>query len=328
MVKSLYKKNCIILLMFCTLIGSLCGCRASDKEPISKTGFYFDTVIQISIYGQRDDTLINQCFSYCEEFEQKFSRTIETSEISRLNAAGGKKVQLSEDTIVLLQKGIEYGRMTDGMFDITIAPLTELWDIKNAKEPPREEDIKEALSHVGYEKLIIEGNEACLTDAKAAVDLGGIAKGYMADKLKEFLCEHGVTRGMINLGGNVLTIGKKENEAAWNIGIRKPFGENQEVLTSVSVTDASVVTSGSYERYFVAEDGTLYHHILNPKTGYPCKNQLNSVTILSPNSVDGDALSTACFLMGTENGMELIESLEDTEALFVTDENQILDTRK
>lgn len=316
------------LIPLCFSIFFLCGCSITKKEPLSKTGFHFDTVITITLYDSKDDKILNTCFDYCKEFENLVSRTIESSDISMINHANGQPVEVSDTTIELLKKGIEFGELTDGAFDITIAPLSELWDIKNNPgNIPSETDIKEALSHVNYKDIMIEGNTVALTDPKAAIDLGGIAKGYMADQLKEFLLSEGITSAIINLGGNVLTIGEKPDGTFFNIGIQKPFDEQNATITSVQVKDSSVVTSGSYERYFEVND-TIYHHILNTETGYPCDNELLSVTILSEESVDGDALSTTCFALGLEEGQKLIESLEGIDAIFVTEEFEIIDTRK
>lgn len=326
MVKNIYKTYLLIGIIL--LAGMLVGCT-KEKEPISKTGFYFDTVIQLVIYEEEDSALLDTCFAYCEEFEKKISRTLPDSEISRINQAKGKPVQVSDETIELLRAGIAYGELSEGAFDITVAPLSNLWDFKGEKHRvPTQKELTEACSHVDYRKIHIKGNEVTLQDPEAAIDLGGIAKGYMADKLKDFLLSQGVERGMINLGGNVLTIGQKADGGAWNIGIRKPFDETNGVITSVSIQDSSVVTSGSYERYFRTEEGRLYHHILNPDTGYPCENGLYSVTILSDKSVDGDALSTICFALGLEEGRALIERLDGVEALFVTDTYEVIDTRK
>lgn len=314
-----------ILLCSATLL--LCGCSLTTKEPLSKTGFYFDTVITITLYNSKDEEIMNTCFEYCKDFENLVSRTIPTSDISCINAAAGQSVEVSDTTIELLKKGIEFGKLTDGAFDITIAPLMELWDIKNNPgNVPSETDINETLSHVNYKDIVIEGNTVTLTDKLAAIDLGGIAKGYMADQLKEYLLSEGVTSAIINLGGNVLTIGEKPDGTSFNIGIQKPFDKQNATITSVQVKDSSVVTSGSYERYFKLDD-VIYHHILNTETGYPCDNGLLSVTILSDKSVDGDALSTACFALGLDEGNKLIESLEDVDAIFVTKEFEIIDTR-
>ena len=315
------------LILLCMVMVLLCGCSLTTKEPLSKTGFHFDTVITITLYDSKNEELLNTCFDYCKNFENLVSRTISTSDISRINTASGSSVEVSDTTIELLKKGIEFGELTDGAFDITIAPLSELWDIKNNPgNVPSDTDISEALSHVNYKNIVIEGNTVTLTDPEAAIDLGGIAKGYMADQLKEYLLREGVASAIINLGGNVLTIGEKPDGNAFHIGIQKPFDEKNTTITSVSVKDTSVVTSGSYERYFEVND-TIYHHILNTDTGYPCDNELFSVTILSEKSIDGDALSTSCFALGLEEGQKLIESLENIDAIFVTEDYEIIDTR-
>lgn len=319
------KKANIYVLFIIILL--LCGCSITKKEPLSRTGFHFDTIITITLYDSKDDKILNTCFDYCKEFENLVSRTVKSSDISMVNHANGQPVEVSDTTIELLKKGIKFGELTDGAFDITIAPLSELWDFKNNPgNIPSESEIIEALSHVNYKNIVIEGNTVTLTDPEAAIDLGGIAKGYMADQLKKYLLNEGVTSAIINLGGNVLTIGEKLDGTSFNIGIQKPFDEQNATITSVQVKDSSVVTSGSYERYFVLND-TIYHHILNTETGYPCDNELLSVTILSEESVDGDALSTTCFALGLEKGRKLIESLEDMDAIFVTDDYEIIDTR-
>lgn len=314
-------------IVLCIVTVLLFGCSATTKEPLSKTGFHFDTVITITLYDSKDEKVLNTCFDFCREFEDLVSRTIETSEIFKINHANGQPVEVSDTTIHLLKKGIEFGELTDGAFDITIAPLSELWDFKNNPgNVPSETDITEALSHVNYKNIVIDGNTVTLKDPDAAIDLGGIAKGYMADQLKEYLLNKGVTSAIINLGGNVLTVGSKPDDNAFHIGIQKPFDEQNTTITSVSVKNSSVVTSGSYERYFEVND-KIYHHILNTDTGYPCDNNLLSVTILSEHSIDGDAVSTACFALGLEEGQKLIQSMEGIDAIFVSDEFEIIDTR-
>ena len=315
-----------LLLLSATFVFT--GCSNSVKEPIEKTGIYFDTVINIKLYDTDNADLLENCFKFCDEFEQTISRTIESSEIYQLNHAEGKPVEVSNVTIELLQKGIEYGELTNGKFDITIAPLSELWDFKNNPgKLPEQALIDDALSHVNFQNIVVDGNKVTLTDPKAAIDLGGIAKGYMADQLKEYLMSEGVESGLINLGGNMLAIGTKPDGSAFNIGIQKPFDKQGSAITSVKTNNSSVVSSGVYERYFEI-DNNIYHHILNAETGFPYDNGLLSVTILSPKSVDGDALSTACFALGLEEGMKLINSLEDTDAIFITDDYKLYDTRK
>lgn len=318
-----------ITICIAILVSSLLftGCHLVTKEPISKTGIYFDTVISIDIYDSNNTSLLEQCFEYCKEFEETVSRTIETSEIYQINHANGNPVEVSDVTLELLKKGVEYGDLTNGKFDITIAPLSELWDFKNnTGTVPNEQDIKEALSHVNYKNIVIDGNMITLTDPKSAIDLGGIAKGYMADRLKEYLTKQGVESALINLGGNILAVGSKPDGTPFHLGIQKPFDKHGVTITSVKTADSSVVSSGVYERYFKTDDA-LYHHILNSKTGFPYNNGLLGVTILSEKSVDGDALSTSCFALGLEDGMKLIQSLDDVDAIFVTDDYQLHDTR-
>ncbi len=310
--------------LMCNLL--LCGCTTA-KEPISKTAIYFDTVITIKLYDSQDTSILEQCFSFCEEFEQTISRTIETSEISQINNSKGNPVTVSDTTIELLEQGIYYSKLTDGAFDISIAPLSELWDFKNNPgNVPTADDIQESLSHVSYEKILIEGNTVTLLDPEMAIDLGGIAKGYMADQLKDYLLSEGVESALIDLGGNILAVGSKPDNSNYTIGIKKPFKEGEMIATE-SINDISVVTSGCYERYFEV-DGKIYHHILDTETGYPCDNELYSVTIFSDKSVDGDSLSTSCFALGLEEGVKLIESLDGVDALFVTNEYEVIDTRK
>lgn len=321
------KKNQFIIYLLSLSILILTGCSIKSQEPISKTGIYFDTVIQIDIYDSSDAELLDRCFEHCKTFEQTISRTIETSEIYQINHAKGSPVKVSDITLELIQKGIKYGDLTNGKFDITIAPLMELWDFKNnTGDIPADEDILEALSHVNYKNIIIDGNQVSLKDPDAAIDLGGIAKGYMADYLKEYLISEGIENALINLGGNILTVGSKPDGTPFNLGIQKPFDKQGTAITSVKATDSSVVSSGVYERYFEVND-ILYHHILDTSTGYPCDNKLLGVTILSDKSVDGDALSTSCFVLGLEEGQKLIQSLDGVEAIFITENYKLIDTR-
>ena len=317
------------LRILCTLLVCglfLCGCT-TNKEPISKTAIYFDTVISIKIYDSQDTDILEQCFTFCEDFEQTISRTIETSEISQINNSKGNPVEVSDTTIELLEKGIYYSELTNGAFDISIAPLIELWDFKNNPgNVPDENDIQEALTHVSYKNILIEGNTVTLLDPDMSIDLGGIAKGYMADQLKDYLLSEGVESALIDLGGNILAVGSKPDNSNYTIGIKKPFKDGEMVSTE-SINDISVVTSGCYERYYEVDD-VIYHHILDTNTGYPCDNNLYGVTIFSDKSVDGDALSTSCFALGLEEGQKLIKSLDGIDALFVTDTYEIIDTRK
>ena len=302
----------------------LSGCTTLPKsESLTMTGTYFDTVVQIEVWGA-DQDMIEHCRKMCETYEQMLSATIKTSEISRINNAGGEPVSVSDDTAELIEKGIEYGELSDGLFDITIAPASSLWDFTDNEDKtiPDPAELAEAVSHIDYRCVHVDGNTVVLTDPEAQIDLGGIAKGYIADRLKEYLESEGIEHALIDLGGNMLALGGRYDGTDFRIGLQKPFAETGTAMAALSINDQSVVTSGDYERYF-EKDGVIYHHILAPSTGYPVQNDLDQVTIISDRSVDGDALSTTCFAMGLEDGMELIRSLDGVEAIFVTKDGEI-----
>lgn len=314
-----------VLVIICVLISG-CGRIA---EPVTETGFYLDTVVQITLYGNVPGGScaenIRECFALIDHYEHLFSTTIEGSDIWNINHSGGKPVTVSDDTVSLLQTALYYSELSDGQADITVLPLSELWDFgsKGNARRPDDTDVKQAVSHIDYHTVHIDGNTVTLSDPEAAIDPGFIAKGYIADRLKEYLLDQGVTSACISLGGNLITIGNKPDGQPYRIGIQKPFADEGEIITAINVTDASVVSSGIYERCFY-EDDILYHHLLNTATGYPEDNNIAGVTILAPSSVDADALSTTCFFLGIDDGMKLIESLDNTEALFITTDGELL----
>ena len=305
----------------CALFLNGCGRQA---EPLSRTGFYFDTVVTITLYDKQEEALLDQCFSMAQSYENMFSKTVENSDIWNINHGNGQPVSVSDNTLALLRAALSYARLTDGKIDPTIGPVTQLWDFSASSDGliPSRETLAEALSHVGYENILIDGNQVCLSDPQAQIDLGFIAKGYIADRMKDYLLSQGVKSATINLGGNVLAIGSRPDGSPFRIGIQKPFAPEGTVALALPVSDLSVVSSGIYERYF-EKNGIIYHHILDTKTGYPVQNNLLEVTILSQSSMDGDALSTTCFLLGSEDGMALIESLENTEAVFLMSDGSV-----
>ena len=316
-----------VLALSCVLLGT--GCSASQDEPLTVQGFFFDTIVDVQLYGVTDKQILKDCTELMEKYENLFSRTREGSDIWNINHSKGQPVEVSDETIDIIEDALEYCISSDGLFDIAIAPVTSLWNFVDTESPslPDSEALEEALTHVDYNCIQIEGNTVTLTDPDSGIDLGAIAKGYISDRLKDLVVSEGCTSGLINLGGNVMTIGSKPNGSAWNIGIRKPFGTSAYDLSAkVAVSDMSVITSGTYERYFEL-DGITYHHILDPKTGYPVDNDLTSVSILTKDGTQGDALSTTCFALGVEKGMEFIESIDSAEAMFIDSEgNQTYST--
>ena len=287
----------------------LCGCSQDENKALnSETRFLLDTACTVS--ADCDDETLSGAFAVCEELERLLSRTVKGSDVYRLNETDGF-VSVSDDTLRLLEKSVYYGNLTDGKFDITVCPVSELWDFKNQIVPSRSE-IAEALKNVDYHSIEIKGNTANLNGKK--IDLGGIAKGYITDKVISYFESKGVKKALVNLGGNIGMTGK------FNIGIRKPFTE--EILLNMPLENKSAVTSGIYERY-IEKDGEIYHHVLDPATGYGVKNELSEVTVIGDNSVDCDALSTVCLLLGTEKGKEIIENTAGTEAVFISRDGDI-----
>lgn len=347
-------QRCFFYLILCTIL--VCpmllftGCQnttgtstATEKEPISISSIKLNTAIQITIYDSQDKALLDDCLALCDKYELIFSRTNEKSELYKLNHrkdtsdkdpnADGQTTpypvsgtadtwHISEDLASLLSEGLDITRESDGAFDIAIAPLTSLWDF-TAEDPKAPDDaaIQKALPLCSSDGVTIGGQDITLPSDDIQFDVGAIAKGYIADRLKDFLVKKGVNSAIINLGGNVLCIGSKPDGTPFKVGIQKPFADRNETEAVMDITGKSVVSSGIYERCF-KQNGKLYHHILNPKTGYPYDNSLISVTIISDQSVDGDALSTTCFALGLEDGLKFAEK-KGVQAVFITEDYEL-----
>lgn len=312
--------RCILLIVFLSCIFVLCSCKPRT-EPFSKTGFYFDTVVTITLYDKKDSAYIDGAFELCSQYEQRFSRTIADSEISRLNADGQLR-NADSTTIDIVTTALHYSQLTSGAFDISIAPLSILWNFTGENPSvPAAASIAAARKSVDYTQISVSQDTITLQQGMA-VDLGGIAKGYIADAIKQYLQAQGVTQGIINLGGNILTFGGKPDGSPFKLGIQYPYAASGQTIASFEAADCSLVSSGCYERYF-EENGVQYHHILNPKTGYPVENDLLSVTILSESSAAGDALSTACYVLGKEKATQLLQTLDGIEAVFVDKDYKI-----
>lgn len=317
----------LFLAIAALLFGTVIYRRAAPAEPISLSGFKLNTVVTITIYDSQDQELLKQCMELCDQYEEMLSRTIETSEVSRLNRGeladeNGVSV-LSSDLYNLLRDGQHFSQLSDGAFDLTIGAVSSLWDFTSEdRHAPSPDAVEEALPKVGWEQVELLGGNSIRMPEGVIIDPGAIAKGYIADRLKEYLLSQGVESATINLGGNVLCIGSRPDGTPFRIGVQKPFAERNETAAILQIEGRSVVSSGIYERYF-EEDGVFYHHILDPDTGYPCENGLRSVTIISDTSTEGDALSTACFALGIEKGMAFIESLEGVEAVFIDEAGQL-----
>lgn len=327
----LLRKICGVVTLLATSVGLIftSGCsgpKVTISTPETVSGFKLNTFVQIDSYTSISQDVLDNALNLCDYYENIFSRTKEDSELYKINSESSANI--SKELYELISTSLDYCKLSNGSFDITIGSISSLWDFtSDSPKVPDAALIDAALPLVDYTKVSVtdNGNDTYTISkpADATIDLGAVAKGYIADRIKEYLESQGVSRAIINLGGNVLCIGRKSSSDNFAIGVRKPFAANNEVLFALSVDDTSVVSSGNYERYFYADDGTFYHHILNPKTGYSYDNDLSDVTILSDNSLSGDCLSTTCFCLGLNEGMKLIESLDNTEAVFVTNEGDI-----
>ena len=309
----------VILLAGMLLSG---GCAAEKQPPrLSEVGFYLDTVITLTAYTE-DGQALKDALKECRRYEQLLSRTIEGSDVWRINHAEGCPVEVSDDTVAILQCAKKIGGLSSGAFDVTIAPVSTIWDFTSGKaELPDAGQVAKAVERVDYTRLGIEGNTVTLP-AGMMIDLGGIAKGYIADRIKAYLEDRGIRHAILSFGGNIVAIGVKPDGTEWRVGIQdidKPTGTHMMVTRNMG---GSTVTSGIYERGFNL-DGVRYHHLLSPATGWPVQNELASVTIFSESSMEGDALSTAAFVLGTEQGLELIESLEGIEAVFIARDRSV-----
>ena len=293
-----------------------------QKTPISQTEFMLDTICTVTLYDWSGDghALLQGAFDLSEQYEQMLSATVSGSDVYRINHSRGAPVEVAPETVQLLSHAAEYSRLSGGAFDISIYPVKQLWDFSGTgSDIPDTAALKEAVKRVDFTQIQLEGNNVTLPDGMG-IDLGAIAKGFTADKIADYLRGKGVTSAVIDLGGNVLTIGSKPDGSDWRVGIQQPFGQSS--IDVVEVSGQSVVTSGVYQRYF-EKDGVIYHHILSAADGMPCRSGLYSVTVIGECSEQCDALSTVCMLLGYEQSKEILENYPGVRAIFVTDEMEL-----
>ena len=307
-----------------------------------------DSLIDMSYYDLNDDVskyTITKFkvvgIAYGTYFENARERTNPTlniiitdkkfSDIYKINHAGGAEIECTDETLFVIKKAIKYAELSEGKFDVTIGQVTDLWNFQpegGEGKIPEQAALNEALTHVDYKQIKVNGNKVSLSDPKGEIDLGGIAKGYIADKLAEFLKKKGVSSAVIDLGGNISVVGKKTDGKDFRIGVRDPFSTDGGIVGVVEAHDKSLVTSGTYERSFT-KDGKVYHHILDVKTGYPVETGLDSVTVIGAGNkgIDCDSLATTCLILGEKDGKKLIESLDGYEAIFVQHDGTITTTK-
>ena len=292
----------------------------SCTQDTSRTDFALGTFCHITLFERKQDKVYNDVFARIREIENLMSVNIPSSDVSRVNAAAGiEPVHVHEETFAVIKLSLHYAKLSGGAFDPSVGTLVSLWGIGGGRpRVPSQAEIDETLPLVNWQfiELDEETRSVFLTRRGMALDLGAIAKGYAADEAAAVIRNSGVERAIINLGGNILTCGERKDGKPWRVGVQNPNDDRNKYIGILRVRERSVVTSGVYERFFEKE-GRRYHHIFSPDIGYPADNGLLSVTITAPRSIDADALSTAVFVLGYERGSALIESLAETEAVFI-----------
>lgn len=342
----------IIVLVFGLLLLIFAGRQNAlpDDTALTITDYKLNTYVSVTIYDRDKEYVLEECMELCDKYERIFSRTVPESELYQLNSGLLPRSEngyytVSSELYDVIAIGKKYAVLSDNAFSIAMEPLTSLWNFTDGSNTtPSDEEIEDALPLVNSEDILLKEpcqiafskNGILYTDGAPVnhgmgIDLGAIAKGYIADQIKDYLLSQNVESALIYLGGNVLCVGGKQegdNLAStskeivpFTVGIEKPFDTNGEAAAILKITGTSVVTSGTYQRYF-EKGGILYHHILDSSTGYPCQNGLTSVTIVTDSSTDADTLSTTCFALGLEKGLELLERLENADGFFITEDGE------
>ncbi len=284
-----------------------------------------DTFIDLKAQGENGEKALLEAEKEINRLEKLFSPTIEQSEIFAINQYAAKQtVTVSKDTFDLIEKAKEYCNITEGAFDITIAPVVKAWGFtEEVKRVPSDEEIQQKLQLVDNNKLHIDKQNSTvyLENENMSIDLGGIAKGYASNKVNEILKKNGVSSAVISLGGNVSVTGKRPDGTKWRIAVQDPMN-SEGYVGILNVEDTSVITSGVYQRFF-EQNGKKYHHIIDTKTGKPTQNGLLSVTIVCDNGAMADALSTSVMVAGLQKGSELWRKLDNFGMIVITDSNEM-----
>lgn len=312
---------CAVLAVIALYNGALAQADGASEQGGKITFFAMDTVMNINV-PDADDALLNQCAARVDEMERLWSVTDETSEIARLNANG--EAAISPDTEAILSFALNMCVDTDGALDITMYPISRAWGFTTGEyRVPTQKEIDTLLADVDYRRVNVSDGTTSI-DAGCMVDLGSVAKGWATNELVQLLEDAGIKSGLLDLGGNIYCIGSKSGGAKWKIALKDPLGD--EYCAALEVSDCAVVTSGCYERYFVAEDGTTYGHIFDPATGRPVDNGMLSVTVIGRDAAMCDALSTALFVMGRDKAIDYISRYPELNAVLVCDDEKIYAT--
>ncbi len=308
------------------------GCETAG-EPERRQRSLLGTQSVITIHDSRIPSgAFDRYFERVEEIQDRMSineERYDDTEVLRINRnAGEEAVAVSDDTYYVIEEGIRWGEITEGYFDITVAPLIRLWGIGTPNERvPDESERAETAELVNYREIELDANDSSvfLSREGMGIDVGGIAKGYAVDEIARMMADDGIESALIDFGGDLYTVGTRPDGDRWRIGIQHPSGVRRELLAVITSSDEAIVTSGPYERYF-ERDGERYHHLFDVTTGAPSTNELVSVTISGPEATGADALSTGAFVMGLERGLTLVQSLDDYEAIFATEDGKVYAT--
>ena len=308
-----------VMILLCTLLLAGCGQQSvsADAEPQSIDLFAMDTTMTLTAYGDHAEDALAGAKSEIERLDALFSISSESGDIYALNR--DHKADFQEDSLALLNRALEVSASTDGIFDCTIEPVMEAWGFTTQNyRVPEENTLNELLSHVDYRQVQVDGSTVSIPD-DVQIDLGGIAKGFTSDRMMQVFADSGVTSGIISLGGNVQALGCKPDGSPWRVAVQDP--ENSEDnFAVVEIEDEAVITSGGYQRYF-EQDSTTYHHIIDPRTGYPADSGIISSTIISRDGTLADGLSTSLFIMGVDDALDYWRAHSDEFDAILMDEN-------
>ncbi|MCL2793301.1 MAG: FAD:protein FMN transferase [Spirochaetaceae bacterium] len=315
----------VIVFSFIAILIFFTGC--SRREQRSVRSWQLGTLVELSVFEGGGSNILRDAVMLISAYEDKLSRTQELSEISMINRnAGISPVKVSDDTFYIISKSLYYSELSNGFFDITIGPLVSLWGIGTAEaRVPSVEEINNAISLIDYRKVRLTPSEnlVFLEEKGMEIDLGGIAKGFIADKVFEFFIEAGVKSAIINLGGDIRLLGRRPEGRPFRVGIQNPFAGMGEYLGIYHGENISIVASGVYERFF-EEDGVRYHHIFNPNTGFPADNDIMGLSVITAQTADADAVSTFLFMLGARGALEVAERLRGVEVIIITEDKRIL----
>ena len=302
-------------ILICLLI---CGCSQNNMNEYTENIFAMDTVMDLKIYSENDESL-SEAKAEIRRIDALFDRGNENSDIYKINK--NKSADVSAETADVIRAALSISDRTGGAFDITVAPVMDLWGFYgNEFNVPSDDELQSTLEGVGYEKIRLDNTNISIPE-NTGIDLGGIGKGYTSDRIAALLKNNGVKSAIISLGGNVHAIGKRNDGSEWTVGITDPHNKSQ-LIGKLKISDKAVITSGAYQRYF-EQGGITYHHIIDTTTGKSADSGLASVTVIADSGMTADGLSTALFVMGLDKAIELWRNSEDFDAVFVDDSGMI-----